>query len=185
MSGRPILCCMSSRSGNRACVRRAGMEIPTRQVVAAVTVVGIGSAIAAYGEVRRGDAMTLSHNRMSGVTPRDDGGWQAFPSSPLLLLSTPVTTSAREHQQLRKPYCVPALWLQINLSLVGGLLALGNLTMESARMVMTQFLLVGCNMHPLQVGACVCMCGSMCKCLRKRPIVFISAGVAHDHVLAT
>jgi hypothetical protein len=39
----------------------------------------------------------------------------------------------------------------MHLSLIGGLLALANLTMESARMVMTQFLLVGCNMHPLQV----------------------------------
>ncbi|KAG2431753.1 hypothetical protein HXX76_009249 [Chlamydomonas incerta] len=65
-----------------------GMEFPTQQVVAAVSVVAVGSAIAAYGEIA--------------------------------------------------------------LTLIGGLLAVGNLTMESARMVMTQFLLVGCNMHPLQ-----------------------------------
>ncbi|KAG2449545.1 hypothetical protein HYH02_005687 [Chlamydomonas schloesseri] len=65
-----------------------GMEFPTQQVVAAVSVVAVGSAIAAYGEIA--------------------------------------------------------------LTVFGGLLVIANLSMESARMVMTQFLLVGCNMHPLQ-----------------------------------
>lgn len=41
-------------------------------------------------------------------------------------------------------------WAQVNLVLIGALLMLANLTMESVRLVMTQFLLVGCDMHPLQ-----------------------------------
>ncbi len=40
---------------------------------------------------------------------------------------------------------------QVHLSVIGGLLVVANLSMESLRLVMTQYLLVGCDMHPLQV----------------------------------
>lgn len=44
------------------------------------------------------------------------------------------------------PYCS-----QVHLNFIGGMLVVSNLTMESVRLVMTQYLLVGCDMHPLQV----------------------------------
>ncbi|EFJ49182.1 hypothetical protein VOLCADRAFT_104385 [Volvox carteri f. nagariensis] len=46
--------------------------------------------------------------------------------------------------------CAIAAYGEVHLTLVGALLAACNLSMESIRLVMTQYLLVGCDMHPLQ-----------------------------------
>ncbi|GFR50579.1 hypothetical protein Agub_g12853 [Astrephomene gubernaculifera] len=46
--------------------------------------------------------------------------------------------------------CGVAAYGEVHLTIVGALLAASNLTMESVRLVMTQYLLVGCDMHPLQ-----------------------------------
>ncbi|PNW73196.1 hypothetical protein CHLRE_14g622700v5 [Chlamydomonas reinhardtii] len=46
--------------------------------------------------------------------------------------------------------CAIAAYGEVHLSLIGGLLVISNLSMESLRLVMTQYLLVGCDMHPLQ-----------------------------------
>ncbi|GIL76150.1 hypothetical protein Vretimale_5718 [Volvox reticuliferus] len=46
--------------------------------------------------------------------------------------------------------CGIAAYGEVHLTLVGALLAASNLSMESLRLVMTQYLLVGCDMHPLQ-----------------------------------
>ncbi|GLC43580.1 hypothetical protein PLESTB_000396100 [Pleodorina starrii] len=46
--------------------------------------------------------------------------------------------------------CAIAAYGEVHLTFIGALLAVSNLTMESVRLVMTQYLLVGCDMHPLQ-----------------------------------
>ncbi|KAG2493819.1 hypothetical protein HYH03_008037 [Edaphochlamys debaryana] len=46
--------------------------------------------------------------------------------------------------------CAIAAYGEVHLTLVGGMLVISNLTMESLRLVMTQYLLVGCDMHPMQ-----------------------------------
>ena len=46
--------------------------------------------------------------------------------------------------------CAIAAYGEIGVSVAGLLCCFGNLTLEAARLVLTQFLLCGCNWHPLQ-----------------------------------
>ncbi|KXZ48371.1 hypothetical protein GPECTOR_28g778 [Gonium pectorale] len=46
--------------------------------------------------------------------------------------------------------CAVAAYGEVHLTLVGAMVAACNLSMESLRLVMTQYLLVGCDMHPMQ-----------------------------------
>lgn len=46
--------------------------------------------------------------------------------------------------------CAIAAYGEVHLNTIGILLCISNLVMESVRLVMTQYLLVGCDMHPMQ-----------------------------------
>lgn len=67
----------------------------------------------------------------------------------LARLETP-TWAVIQAVSLTAAGCALAAYGEVNLSLVGALLAASNLTLESVRLVMTQYLLVGCDMHPMQ-----------------------------------
>jgi hypothetical protein len=67
----------------------------------------------------------------------------------LARLDTP-TSSVIKAVSLTAIGCGIAAYGEVHLQLIGALLMLSNLTMETIRLVMTQFLLTGCNMHPMQ-----------------------------------